>query len=376
MKFQTRCTLTWAACAAGALLATQSPAHAMGKSRKTDNTVTVGEKVIRISDDVPSDQAAILKADLGRVSTMNFPGADAEMLRVMGLDKADSSSLSSWLGSRVGYVISENFDIEKNLVVVRENVNYPYAGEMPDIDRQSSLFGGKLNEERGTTVMSNIGTALYLIGKQESVLAGVKLPGIGTVAMTSPRVGVVQIGEGLMSEKLMVMQGAKKDSQAHQGMRLSVYFHEARHSDGHGKSLGFVHAICPAGHAFEGAYACDRNLNGPYTVGAFMSKAIAENCGSSCSAHDSEVLSALTADSFDRVIHFTPASDTANGARRELYVQMLTLCRQLKELGIGDVEGCSAADIENYRREIAGMDSVTPGVASTNWDPASEGLSE
>jgi hypothetical protein len=60
-------------------------------------------------------------------------------------------------------------------------------------------------------------------------------------------------------------------------MRAETLFHEARHSDGHGKTLGFLHAKCPSYHDYAGLPACDLSTNGPYTIGALMFKYIMDS---------------------------------------------------------------------------------------------------
>ncbi len=358
----------------GAVLALQS--LSLGMEPQASRSVNIGDQVIRIADDVPSDQVQVLNADLERVSALSFASPDPEMLRVMGIVDASSSTLSRWLGSRIGYVISENFELERNWVVVREGVAFPNPEELPLFEEASNLPSSRYQEAFGATVMSNLGTAIYLAGKQERVLAGLNFPGIGMVAVTSPRIGVVRVSKALVSEELGVLQGANLASPVHFGMRASIYFHEARHSDGHGKTLGFFHALCPVGHTLEGENACDRNLNGPYTVSAYMSRSIAENCGPDCTARDVEILSTISADSFDRVIRFTPFAGSQEAAEREAQAAMLSLCLNLQETGATQIEGCSAADLEHYRQRIAAIDAQSSGRASTDWDPAPEGLSE
>jgi hypothetical protein len=148
--------------------------------------------------------------------------------------------------------------------------------------------------------MSNLGAGLYLMAKQRQILLAMRRSDGKIIPVTSPRVGLVQIGEGLFFKKFQVnpeVPGAPANSVS----RLSTIFHEARHSDGHGESLSFGHAYCPSGHAYEGYPACDRNLNGPYTIGAQMLKTLTQGCGD-CSIKEKTILKAIEADSRSRVL--------------------------------------------------------------------------
>ena len=54
-----------------------------------------------------------------------------------------------------------------------------------------------------------------------------------------------------------------------------------------------------------GAYACDENLNGPYTVGALMTTEMLKACDDSCSEREKEILKLIALDSAGRVMTTT-----------------------------------------------------------------------
>jgi hypothetical protein len=142
---------------------------------------------------------------------------------------------------------------------------------------------------------------MYLGGKMQNAVFALKIPGQGEVAITSPRAGIFQVGAGLFQPLLKKSGGTSIDGLANSLSRLSVYFHEARHSDGNGSSLLFAHAVCPEGSAYSGYNACDKNLNGPYTIGAEFTGATLHNCVS-CSESEKEALRNRQADAFSRVV--------------------------------------------------------------------------
>ena len=139
-----------------------------------------------------------------------------------------------------------------------------------------------------------------MMGKQSKVLLALKKTDGSVLPLVSPHRGFIQIGEGLFLPRLRVNPAAQ-DLPANSVERLSTFFHESRHSDGHGKSLGFTHAICPEGHPYAGYPACDKNLNGPYTVGAQVLKTMAQACGD-CSVKEKTIMKMIEADSRSRIL--------------------------------------------------------------------------
>lgn len=261
-----------------------------------------GDRDIIMSSKINKDQRKTLKNDLEVIRNFSFAhSADPRTLTIMELDDLNSDSAYNWLRDRVSAVI-EDTDLDKLNIRGRAFSDYP-RNEAAVIEQSlpapSDGSGG-----RGVTVMSNIGTAIYYAGKTSNQLYSVKVKtgflSSKKIEVTSPRSGIIQIGEGLFMRKYLMNkdnEGATSNSLG----RMAVFFHEARHSDGNGKGLGFFHAVCPIGHDFAGAHACDRNLNGPYSVGAQMMKEMARNCDD-CSVAEKEQMRLRYLDSMNRVL--------------------------------------------------------------------------
>jgi hypothetical protein len=150
--------------------------------------------------------------------------------------------------------------------------------------------------------MSFVSGGVYFSGKLAKRMPALRMSDNKIMLIPSPRAGVAQIGKPLFEMAGdMTPEQQKEHEYVLTAMRLSVYFHEARHSDGHGKSLGFMHAICPQGHDYEGLPACDSSLNGAYTVGAEILKTFLKNC-KNCSEADQQVLALMYLDSTSRVM--------------------------------------------------------------------------
>jgi hypothetical protein len=251
--------------------------------------------------------------DLKRLEELKFKEPHPELLKVMSLTDLNNQSVINWLEERVKYVIEENAlsifkMITKKIVYVeKENVVYPNHNVLPFTNSKNlDLIGA---EDDGVTIMSNTGAGLYLAGKEEHKLYGLKISqGLFRspikVLANSPRVGIIQIGEGLFSRGMMI-NSDEPNAVSNSIVRLSTFFHEARHSDGAGTSLAFAHSKCPIGHDLEGVYACDENLNGPYTIGAYINLELIKACDDQCTLREKEMLKIDALDSFNRVLKKT-----------------------------------------------------------------------
>lgn len=267
---------------------------------------------IVLSEKIKNGLMKKIERDMTVLDNMKYKEANPRTLEVMGLPALNTASASKWLNDRVNYVIEENaltvfkLLVKRVIYVEQDGVSYPNANVLPYSQDIGNQF---VNKEEGITVMSNMGAALYMGGKTEKKLYGMKvsrglLKKQIKVTIDSPRAGVIQVGEGLFDPRLTV-NNENPTALANSLNRLATFFHEARHSDGNGVSLAFAHSKCPAGHDMEGLYACDENLNGPYTVGAVMMTEMIKSCDGNCSEREKEVLKAIALDSAGRIMHTT-----------------------------------------------------------------------
>lgn len=299
-------------------------------------TLTNASDIV-LSKGIKSKLRDNIERDLSALDNLKFKQANPESLKVMGLTSLSAQSASKWLEQRVNYVVDENaisvlkLLIKKVIFVEREGVTFPNAhvipyaldpvnkipaqtaitdvpGLWPEIEKDGVVTDKKDSddEEKGFVVMSNIGAALYMGGKQQNQVYGMKISrGLFKSPLKalaeSPRVGIIQIGEGLFMKEL-TLNNQNPNSVANSINRLATFFHEARHSDGNGSSLGFAHSNCPTGHDYAGSAACDENLNGPYTVGATMALEMLKGCEDSCTEREKEMLKLVVLDSKNRIM--------------------------------------------------------------------------
>ncbi len=277
---------------------------------------TVNASEITLAKNIKKDLRNKIERDLNIIENFKFKGEATPLtLKVMGLSTLNGQSASEWLNQRVNYVISENalstFNllIRRAIYVDRKDVDFPNADIIPYSASAETFETDGLDSQKSFTVMANIGAALYISGKKQNIVYGMKisrgfLHRSERVSVEGPRTGIIQIGEGLFAPELTI-NNQNPEALANSIFRLGTFFHEARHSDGNGLSLGFTHAICPAGHDYEGQAACDENLNGPYTVGALMMAEMTKACDDNCSEKEKQTLKIMVLDSASRILPTT-----------------------------------------------------------------------
>jgi hypothetical protein len=272
---------------------------------------------ILFSQNIRSEYVHIIEHDLDLLETFEFKN--------LKFFKGISASL--WLNERVHYIVQENIlssfnqNIFKTIFTEQQNVDYPNANIIPysqnsvSHQNESLITSASTDSHNGSvTLMSNLGTTIYLTGKSERQLYTMRiskgfLKKPEEVRIISPRVGIVSLGEGLFDPEIMVNSKGPLDL-ANSVLRLGTLFHEARHSDGNGQSLGFVHSICPVNHDYEGLPACDENLNGPYTIGSVMISEMTKAC-EDCSETDKQLLKLIILDNLGRIIKTTHKFEAA-----------------------------------------------------------------
>lgn len=279
---------------------------------------------IYVSEKVKEKNRTLIRGDLTYLYQRTFDQANVppSMLALLDIKELSGHSLYSWLHQRVNYVVEDNyFNLLKilsgSVYIINRNQLYPpneieseliYKTEDVSIVSPSLPTIPLRNEEEGFVVMQNLGAAVYLKGKEDHILYGMKISrGLFRLriksVLSSPRAGIIQIGDGLFSPRLSP-EPNELSHPSNQIFRLQTFFHEARHSDGHGKSLAFSHQVCPQGHDYFPHPACDIPDNGPYTLGAKLTNELIKTC-SECNEKQKEQLTLVMIDSFYRKLNKT-----------------------------------------------------------------------
>lgn len=247
---------------------------------------------IYFDSSLPALQTHALKNDLTYLFQTSYDHVDPDLQIVTGMPSVDGPHMYNWLYNRVKYIIGEDYHIwHRRNALTRRWHKFPNTPLPPFMTKSLESF-------YGVVIMSNTGAELYLRGKRDKILRGIKLDRKDVYA-TSPRVGILQVGAGLFRESFQI--NTELNSEANKIKRLATLFHEARHSDGHSEHIGFHHDKCPSGHPLSGLNACETSANGAYTTEAVATKTLLLNCHS-CSQEDTTKLQAAVADAYSRVI--------------------------------------------------------------------------
>ena len=240
---------------------------------------------------MPEEQRELIDADLARLSSLSLNSVNSTDLQVISLSSFQGPELVDWLITRTRFIVGEDFDYEEQANIVGTQTYRPQV-------LSASINNHFLEQNSLTTIMVNIGGALYRYGKQNSRVLTLDVGG-QRVYIKSPRVGVVQIGEGLFTA--WSVKSSALNSVANSLIRLSVFFHESRHSDGNGDNVTFPHALCPSWHDYSGNYSCDKSYNGPYMVDAAMLRNLRNAC-TGCSNTEIQTFKAFQADAESRLL--------------------------------------------------------------------------
>lgn len=247
---------------------------------------------IYFDSSLPALQTSALKNDLSYLFQNTVKEVDPRLQEITGIVEVDGPEMYNWLYNRVKYIIGEDYNIwHRRNALTRRRHTFP-STPLPDFMTKSH------DSFYGVVIMSNAGAELYLRGKRDKTLRGIKL-NRKEIFATSPRVGILQVGSGLFMDKFLINN--ELNSEANKIKRLGTLFHEARHSDGNSKHIGFHHDKCPSGHPLSGLNACESSANGSYTTEAVTTKTLLLNC-LTCSEEDRTKLTTLIADAYSRVV--------------------------------------------------------------------------
>jgi hypothetical protein len=229
---------------------------------------------IFIDESVSDSAYDKLKADFEIFKNFQFKRVSPEFERFFHVKPATSSNLMNWLTQRVHYIVGPSFD---SMARTRElNAPVKFSHPYVPLDRIGRV---EYPAQSFKFEALNIGAGLYDYGKSIHKMVQLKLTSGQLVDITSPRVGIVELGRlPYFDQPIIGHPDSALSERVKSFKRLATLFHEARHSDGAGKALGFRHIQCPAGSEMAGEYACDSMGNGAYKAEALMLEAFDTNC--------------------------------------------------------------------------------------------------
>lgn len=238
--------------------------------------------IVNLSFDstVYNNYQEIIRKDLEILSNAGL--TDSSDTDTLGINSFDNANLSHWLSDRVKVIVGPYYTESK--YIEKTSVQYP------EISLEYTTM-------TSATTMRNVGAGIYATGRQYGRLYSVYINGIKSV-VNSPRVGIIKIEDGFLSARRVSESSDMDDVNSY--LRISVLFHEGRHSDGNGADVGLLHASCDSGDYF-GQYACDRYTNGPYSVARVILEKFRKIC-KHCNSKEKKALDLNIADNASRVL--------------------------------------------------------------------------
>jgi len=264
---------------------------------------------LKLDNTISSAQRAELVNAYNSLDSSPMRSPEPELLRIMKLNDASASSIRGWIEDRVQYIVGESFNLEDRASPDNRNFTYENPGVFPSVFEELRRSNETISAQtQNMIVMSNVGVALYAIGKKNRHLVNLSIDGVGAIPLTSPRVGVLQIGAAFSE----ITKAA--DPLVAQSYHISTLVHESRHSDGNGKSLGFLHEKCSSGD-YAGRHACDKASNGAYKLDALVTRSYLRSCVS-CTPRQTQILKIIYLDSESRVLPGAVEFDAQPEGRR------------------------------------------------------------
>lgn len=235
---------------------------------------------IVFDSELSSDEKRTAEETLQTLSSVPIDGSQVRGFAQMFGGNV-SSNVFTYVDERVNYLISENTSYRSRITPASFT---PYSASQIYASNPSVFIWYEAIYNRNQDLN-------YVINGEE-------------IDINSSRVGVMQIGEGLV--------------QADPTVKASTIVHEARHSDCKGGALasdiesyntngdsianlecGHFHGVCPPGHIFEGMVACDLHPWGAYIADAIYSDAIVRTC-ETCTEAQKQAAAINRADTISR----------------------------------------------------------------------------
>lgn len=269
----------------------------------------------KFTSSVEPDIVNFIRYDLGTLSSWNDntrPTALANLSKLYELPIVNADTLSQWLMERITYIYPDDGQTLKFALIV------PREGRVYQLSVDTTSGDG--------VAASNIGGGLYslFLDQKPRGVEGLLLKfNQDYIPFLAPRTGVMQIGPNFFdnTDSLDTTDSQRRGFRTIKSLyRLSVLFHEARHSDGNqaAGTLSFAHLKCPSDGTvapeYAGLPACDDKANGAYSIGGQILKTMEGVCDGICSARESSILESIHLDILSRLLVDDIDANYGNGS--------------------------------------------------------------
>jgi hypothetical protein len=245
----------------------------------------------------------LLRSDVAALENYNIQ-AESGSYFAKSFGGTSGANVLQYMDDRVNYIVPELDDLSSRIKLGWFSL--PSDGSNSSSDPTAS-------DKRAVTMALNIGFALWMANEANPLPINLNFQIGGTsVPLTSPRVGIVELGQGY------TMAQTPRGTKITPVIRTTTLVHEARHSDctgGLGENdlaelkagqipddheCGHMHVNCPAGHPLSGLPACDDLPWGAYSIEGVFAASLGANCAN-CTEDEKQQALAAAADAFSRV---------------------------------------------------------------------------
>lgn len=278
---------------------------------------------IKLDPALSGKEKALLRSDVLHLATLPPAPHNYWYTRIFGERQGFKGALE-FLDTRINYILPASVEIDQRIKLNvpnpgRKENDRDHVDGFEDPDEFPDEIEDEPKEKKSapgsdTVYAGNISTVLWLI-QQANTQYWMKFK-IGSleIPILSTRVGIVRIGEAYSKEK--TPRGTVLTASA----RTAALIHQGRHSDCTGGitedeleevrawglpssgQCGHFHAICPKGHPYEGAAACDGHAWGAFGIEGVFASEYASLCAGGCNELQRQQAYAVAMDSYSRIL--------------------------------------------------------------------------
>lgn len=256
-------------------------------------------------------EKTLVRADLNRIAETEFTESNPQGQFQAVFSGASGTAVLNYLDERINLIFGP-----REPVLTRTF----RPEQMEESDNQDTD-----EAPAGAVIMANNqGVYLWLTALTRNISNAVFHAKTKNFPISSPRVGLIQLGQGYSLAKT-------PDTKSSKGVeitfmdRLQTLVHEARHSDCTGgmersrienlkvgietnvldwvfkSSCGHPHTLCPQGHIMADLPACDNKPWGSYAVELIFASKFAKQC-TKCSEAEKQIALAAESESLSRIM--------------------------------------------------------------------------
>jgi len=153
---------------------------------------------ILLHDSLGEAEKRAFESDLRYLYLSRIRQVDDKFLEVTGLSRGDGREMHLWLLRRISTIVGKDFDVDAATIDHPRGDRHRFpTSPLPAWYSGIEAAAAPAPATRMVFLMTNVTGPIYLEGKRDGMLRGLRLGERHVVWADSPRVGVVQVGEAL-----------------------------------------------------------------------------------------------------------------------------------------------------------------------------------